>query len=405
MLGLLKQCAIAVLLSPVTGICWNTAPPCASYWEADAVFTGLVVDDGLDYEGATWGSRFARLQVQQAFFGLREDREVEIDPGITTECYFRFRKGQRYFIYAKRDASGGLRTSACLGSVRLEIAREDLQFARRVARGGAVSFLFGSVYAGSHSPIAGVEVLADGRGKQYRVLTDAEGRFTISPVAPGKYELRAAHAGYVSEEPVYVGQVHNRGCAEVNVNLWTDGRISGTLHDSTGAPAPGIEAQLANLDEDGALGIQGNAVSDQAGRFEFTKLAPGTYILGVNLGNGPSASAPFPSTRYPVTISLSEGQKLSHIDLWLPPRLPERTIQVRVVWPDGRAAAEVQLEGDCKLGRLETDTDGRASFRMLLAQECSISAKARTSPGEYARSDTVIIPSGEHTAAVTLVLH
>ncbi len=355
--------------------------------------------------GAIVSPRRARLVVEQAFFGLREENEVAIDPGITTECYFRFRKGQRYFIYAKRDASGGLRTSGCLGSVRLDMALEDLQFARRVARGGAGSFLFGSVHASSHGAVAGVEILASGQGKQYRVVTDAEGHFTISAVAPGRYELRAAHAGYVSEEPFYTGQVHHKGCAEVNVNLRSDGRISGTLRDSTGAPAPSIEAQIADLDEDGNLGIQGNAVSDDAGRFEFTKLAPGTYILGVNLDDGPSVRAPFPTVRYPVPISLSEGQKLSNIDLRLPPRLPERTIQMQVMWPDGRAAEEVQLDGDCQLGRLETDADGRASFRMLLAQKCSISAKARISPGEYARSNTVTIPPGEHIGAVALVLH
>ena len=404
MVRLLKQCAIALLLSPATGVCWNTAPPCARYWEADAVFTGLAIDDGRDHEGATWGNRPARLVVEQVFFGLQEEKEVEIDPGITTECYFRFRKGQRYVIYAKRDASGGLRTSGCLGSVRLDMAGEDLQFARRAARGGAVSFLFGSANAGSHGPLAGVEILASGQGKQYRSVTGADGNFTISPVAAGKYEVRAAHAGYVSEEAVYTGEVHNKGCAEVNVSLRTDGRISGTLRDSTGAPAPNIEAQLAKLEEDGSLGFQGNVVSDEAGRFEFTKMAPGTYIFGVNLDDEPSVRTPFPATRYPVPISLSEGQQVSNIDLRLPPRLPERTIHVQAMWPDGRAA-EVQLEGDCQWDRLETDADGRASFPILLGQKCSISAKARINPGEYARSNTVVIPPGEHVAAVALVLH
>jgi len=341
------------------------------------------------------------LVVEQVFFGLREEKEVEIDPGITTECYFRFRKGQRYFIYAKRDASGGLRTSACLGSLRLDIAQEDLQFARRVARGGAASFLFGS----ANAKLAGVEILASGQGKQYRAVTDSEGNFKISPVAAGKYEVRATHAGYVSEEAFYTGEVHDKGCAEVNVNLRTDSRISGTLRDSTGAPAPNIEAQLAELDEDGKLGLQGTVVSDEAGRFEFTKLAPGNYILGVNLDDGPSVRAPFPTARYPVPISLSEGQKLSNIDLRLPPRLAERTIHVQAMWPDGRAADEVQLEGDCQWGRLETDADGRASFQILLEQKCSVWAKARISPGEYARSNTVVIPPGEHVAAVALVLH
>jgi hypothetical protein len=177
------------------------------------------------------------------------------------------------------------------------------------------------------------------------------------------------------------------------------------LRHSTGAPAPNIEAQLAELDEDGKLGLQGTVVSDEAGRFEFTKLATGNYILGINLDDEPSARAPFPTTRYPVPISLSEGQKLSGVDLRLPPRLTERTIQVQAIWPDGRAASEVRIETDCLQRSLETDADGRASFQMLLGQKCSVSAKARISPGEYARSNTVVIPPGEHLVAVALVLH
>jgi 5-hydroxyisourate hydrolase-like protein (transthyretin family) len=191
----------------------------------------------------------------------------------------------------------------------------------------------------------------------------------------------------------------------VNVKLWTDGRISGALRDSTGAPLPKIMAQLAALDEDGELVSWSEAVSDEDGRFEFTRLVAGTYVFGVNLDNEPSAAVPFPATRYPAPILLAEGQKLSGIYLRLPPRLPERTIHVQAVWPDGRPAAEVRIEGDCASRSTETDADGRALLQTLAGAGCSILAKARISPGEYARSKTVTVPPGEHSAAVVLALH
>jgi hypothetical protein len=397
--------ALALLLAPVTGFCWDPAPACKQYWEADAIFTGLVVDSGLDREDATWGNRRARLKVEQVFVGLQDEKEVDIDPGITTECYLRLRRGQRYFIYARRDSQGGLRTSHCLGSIRLDMAQEDLQFARRAARGNTTAFLFGSANGNNHGPLAGVEILASGQDTQYRAVTDAEGHFTIASIEAGKYEIRAARTGYVSEAPVYTGEVHNRGCAEVNVKLWTDGGISGTLRDSTGAPLPKIMAQLAALDEDSELDSRSEVVSDENGRFEFTKLVPGTYVLGVNLDNEPSAEFPFPATRYPAPIPLAEGQKLSDIDLRLPPRLPGRTIHLQAVWPDGRPAAEVRIEGDCAWRSTETDADGRALLQTLAGVGCAISAKARIGPGEYSRSNTVIVPPGEHAAAVILALH
>jgi hypothetical protein len=33
----------------MAGVGWNTARSCARYWEADAAFTGLAIDDGLDH--------------------------------------------------------------------------------------------------------------------------------------------------------------------------------------------------------------------------------------------------------------------------------------------------------------------------------------------------------------------
>ena len=179
------------------------------------------MDDGLDRQDDTWGSRLARLVVEQVFFGLHDEKEIEIDPGITTVCYFRMRKGQLYFIYAKRNADGGFRTSSCLGSVRLDLALEDLQFARRVARGDAAPSLrkYRSGRRGNRRIGARKTLPGDNRRR---------GNFKIAPVTPGKYELQAAIAGYVTDEAVYSGEVATRGCAEINIILRTDGRISGT---------------------------------------------------------------------------------------------------------------------------------------------------------------------------------
>ena len=228
-----------------------------------------------------------------------------------------------------------MRTSACLGSVRLDLAQDDLRFVRTLQRGAAKSFLFGSVKWNGAHPLAGVAIFAHGAEREYRTITGVNGEFVISPVVPGKYEIRAALAGYVGDELVHVSEVHDRGCAAVNLRLWTDGRISGRLRHSTGAVAPNVTAELAILDENEELGERFAVETDEDGHFEFSKLAAGRYILGVNLEEPPSAEIPYTSTRYPGPILLAEGEKLSDADLRLPPRLPERTIHVQAVWPDG----------------------------------------------------------------------
>ena len=77
---------------------------------------------------------------------------------------------------------------------------------------------------------------------------------------------------------------------------------------------------------------------------------------------------------------------------------------MQAIWPDGRPAAEVQLQGDCLRGRTETGADGRVSIQSLAQTECAISARARVNAGEYARSNEVIVPPGERAAAVVLAL-
>jgi hypothetical protein len=309
-----------LLLFPSAGLCWDLTPPCKSFWDVDAVFTALVLDDGLDHPNATWGNRPARLKVEQIFAGLGDEKEIEIDTGITTECYLRLRKGQRYFIYAKRAEDGGLRTSDCLGTVRLDLAGEDLQFARRLKQGGGAAFLFGATQKNGRGPLAGVEILASGQGKQYRAITDQQGKFKISPVEPGEYEIRAALAGYASQKPAYSHEVHARGCAEVEVNLVTGGRIGGRLTDSMGALARKIQVDLAVLNDDGEPGVIRDVATDDDGRYEFTMVTAGVYAIGVNLAGNPSPEIPFAPTRTK-SFPLAEGERLSGADLRLPPKI------------------------------------------------------------------------------------
>ena len=51
--------------------------------------------------------------------------------------------------------------------------------------------------------------------------------------------------------------------------------LSGTIIDPTGAIVPGVQITLQNPD----TGVQRSTISDEAGRYSFVQVAPGTYQL------------------------------------------------------------------------------------------------------------------------------
>jgi hypothetical protein len=66
------------------------------------VFTGLVVDDGLDRPDDSWGSHLSHLVKEQVFFRLQVLLAHAAGPAL-----FHIRDAER---------GRGLRTNACLGS-------------------------------------------------------------------------------------------------------------------------------------------------------------------------------------------------------------------------------------------------------------------------------------------------
>jgi hypothetical protein len=88
------------------------------------------------------------------------------------------------------------------------------------------------------------------------------------------------------------------------------------------------------------------AFTDRDGRYEFTGLAPGRYVLGVGLDGIRSEGVAYPRTFYPGTpdpagaavITIGEGQELANYVLKLPKPLAARTLEGVVVLPDGSPA-------------------------------------------------------------------
>src|SRR5690349_13332639 len=107
----LFPCVIAVMLSlagsakacfPVGG----TEPPCSAYWKADIVFVGKVSSireitpepkDSLD-------TLLLRFSIEQLYRGT-ESKQVEIITTTGSECDIKFRIGQKWLVYGRRNSA------------------------------------------------------------------------------------------------------------------------------------------------------------------------------------------------------------------------------------------------------------------------------------------------------------
>src|SRR5262249_55835976 len=135
---------------------------------------------------------------------------------------------------------------------------------------------------GKGTPLAGVEVIANRGAKQFRGVTDEKGAYRIAVPEPGKYTVVAKADGYASSTSEYQVAGEADSCAETNIGMWTDSRISGSVYSLEGKPVQGIAVQLicaACTDRGPFQTVRTSA----EGAYEFQKVPPGEYAVGVNV--------------------------------------------------------------------------------------------------------------------------
>ena len=83
------------------------------------------------------------------------------------------------------------------------------------------------------------------------------------------------------------------------------------------------------------------------GQFTFTRVTPGRYILGFQLGKSPTLAVPYAPRYYPegidpsraTLIEVKEGSSVSDLKFHVGAEVPRRSVRVRVTWKDGSPAA------------------------------------------------------------------
>lgn len=399
-------CALAFAPSAVACSCIGM-PPCDAFKETPAVFIATVTEMTAETVrdvgrpgGKPYQVSYVRLSVGQSFKGVAE-KEVRMRQGTGGgDCSFVFEKGETYLLYASYDAEGGLyHTDICTRSRPVAYAADDLDYLRGLPGSATTTRLSGMLVrvdytVGPGQPpglLSGIKVVAeDTQGRRFEAATDANGFYKFTGLPPGRYKVRPELPSHLSLAYGGEGEVELTagGCVAADFLTRTDGRISGIILDSEGRPVADANVDLVPSEFAGSVNdrkVGRFKQTDREGRFEFTELTAGVYVLGVNIRQPPTGDMPFPRTYYPgtgdaasaKTFKLGTGEKLSDLVLRLPPRLPVRAIEGVLVWPDGKPVTRALVvfkdtpepTGGEQFGSAGVDVRGRFSINALEGQE------------------------------------
>jgi hypothetical protein len=287
--GAVSLCFWAAVAPDAAACDCGSPTVCTAASTAEAIFVGRAT-------GFTSGVQF---EVERAFLGVRPGKiTLENTP---SNCALRVTLGERYLVYAYRERPAGpLTLSMCTRTRPLSdpLARADVAYLTHRRLGSGRPLMTGVITdvtmdlatpGAMQRPVAGVRVTAtplDG-GRSRTVTTDADGRYELTKVPAGRFNITASlPPQFEPLEPVTVTIDERRGCAEANIGVRIDGRISGQLLDEQGQPMRRVVVQLADPAQARALKSPLRTIetiTTYQGQFEFRYVGPGRYVVGVNL--------------------------------------------------------------------------------------------------------------------------
>jgi protocatechuate 3,4-dioxygenase beta subunit len=136
----------------------------------------------------------------------------------------------------------------------------------------------------THEPVAGARVEAArdqgammfGEMSRRHALAGADGRFRITGLRPGSFELTASAPGRFSRAPTIVGLGVAEQITDVVILVAAGRAIRGFVRDEANAPAPGVEVGAMSGNRD----VAADERSDAKGAFVIDGLSPGRYMVG-----------------------------------------------------------------------------------------------------------------------------
>jgi hypothetical protein len=181
-----------------------------------------------------------------------------------------------------------------------------------------------------------IPVAADRRtissGPQNRTLTDGDGNFKFTGLAPRVYSVSASSAkGYVPK-PIPVDESQDSGYhrigSNVTITMIKGGAITGRVTNALGEPLIGVQVNAAMVRGSGRNTDRGSSgrsgLTDDRGIYRIYGLSPGTYVVFTRNRYGPFPS-PYDGdapTYYPSStretaaeVTVAGGDEASGVDI------------------------------------------------------------------------------------------
>ena len=219
-------------------------PACEVVWRPyiSAVFLGraaeILTEDipiVLDSEKTLTGALHVKFDVAESFRGVAEKSVTVVSGGDL--CGFPFSKGHEYLVYGRRLQSGLIYVSLCAGTKWKKEASEDLKYLRGLPTAPHGATIYGTAFRYKEptnprhamalrpgTAASGQIIEVQGPNQNYKVSVDAQGKFTISELPPGRYSVVLKSAEKVISNPPHhlstTVELVDKGCARFD--FWID---------------------------------------------------------------------------------------------------------------------------------------------------------------------------------------
>jgi len=410
-------CLVTMISGIAEGVCVAPGPVCEEYVHTAVLFfgkpTSMVKTDEQTpvlVNGKTVISHMdvetVQFDVIEAYKGIEETTAVIRMSGNCAECYYPFKEGNSYLVFAGIDKeTGAFTTSECSPTYLVKSDTDPgLQFLRGLKTAPPTARIFGGVYwprDGSGGPnwktggVADVSVKLQGPNGNQSVQTDANGKYEFAGLTPGEYSLTAEiPRGLIGlYQPVKV-MTWERGCAQRDFYTAHDTSISGTVYGPDGAPLNHVHIDVISPEKaahpDPFSRVNCCVFTDAQGHYRIPNLHPGNYIVGIHIFNPPDIGTPYPRVYLPgegdlanaKTIKVDYGTSTENADIHIARKLAARDVDVYVSLPDGTPAksamvmaedAELQTVPEVNVN-VNTDETGHAVLHLLEGDDFWIDA-------------------------------
>jgi hypothetical protein len=219
---------------------------------------------------------------------------------------------------------------------------------------------------------------------------------------------------YYSDVPSRRVELADRAaCADLEVVLYHNGRVSGRVRDASGRPVVGLTIELAEP----KLSHSQRALTDRDGAYQFTRVPAGRFFLGLNLTAGQSGFEEprifFPGVEKVAAaehITIGAGEQRTVGDLVIPSYFKYVAVSGFVLNADGTPAegARVYLKGTAEGARIvsepaRADFLGRFAIAGVAGNEYRVFAEGRFERRTES-SDVIQLTAAEGLRPLRLVL-